>query len=93
MSQANGNNSTTAFVDSFGVPEFFCEALHSVEQVGPCRRLMFTIHQTEGDRRTAMGVVKLILPADVLADIAQMLVGGADKIAPELIALERRVAN
>ena len=62
-----------AFVDSFGIPEFFCETLHSVLQVGPNRRLMFVIHQSEGGRRIPMGVVKLVLSADVLADVAAML--------------------
>jgi hypothetical protein len=78
------------FIDSYGVPEFFCETLHSVGQVGPCRRLMFTIHQTEGDRRLPIGVVKLVLPAEVLADIAQML--AADAQAPSRLASFRTTA-
>lgn len=72
------------FVDSFNVPEYFCEGLLSVGQVGPCRRLMFIIHQMEGDRRIPMGVVKLVLPADALADIAQML--AADVHVPKSLA-------
>ncbi len=71
-------------VDTFGVPEFFCETLFNVEQVGPCRRLIFVIHQTEGDRRIAIGVTKLVLPAEALADIAQML--AADVHVPKALA-------
>jgi hypothetical protein len=63
----------TDYIDPIGVPEFFCEKLHSIAPAGPCRRLMFTIHQMEGERRIPIGVVKLVLPAEVLAEIAQML--------------------
>jgi hypothetical protein len=57
------------YIDPIGVPEFF----YGIVPAGPCRRLMFTISSIEGDRRFDVGVVKLVLPAEVLADIAQTL--------------------
>jgi hypothetical protein len=55
-----------------GIPEFFCEKLHSVTIAGPCRRLIFTIN-TVTSPRVAIGNVKLVLSAEMLADMAQML--------------------
>lgn len=58
-------------IDEYGVPEFFCEKLHSIRPAGPCRRLVFTINA--GGSGVSIGVAKLVLPAEVLAEIAQML--------------------
>jgi hypothetical protein len=73
-------------VDTFGLSEFFCENLHTIEQVGPCRRLLFTIHQTEGDRRFPVGVVKLVLPAEALLHVAQMITAGTQ--VPQLASFQ-----
>ena len=58
-------------LDLYGLPEMFCESLGKIEQVGPCRRLVFCIHQTVNGRRLRAGVVKLVLPADALVEMAQ----------------------
>jgi hypothetical protein len=60
-------------LDCFNLPEMFCESLAKIEQVGPCRRLVFVIHQTMNGRRHRIGVVKLVLPADALVEMAQQL--------------------
>jgi hypothetical protein len=61
-------------VDCYGLPEYFCEALAKVQQVGPCRRLVFVIHQKGPTGKLhRVGVVKLVLPADELAEIVQQL--------------------
>ena len=60
-------------LDCYSVPEFFCEKLGKIEQVGPCRRLVFAIHQTVNGRQNPLGVVKLVLPADELVEITQQL--------------------
>ena len=70
--------------DSYGVPEFFCETLGKIEQVGPCRRLFFVIHETTNGRRGRAGVFKVVLPAEALAEIAQML--AADIHTPKVMA-------
>jgi hypothetical protein len=58
----------------FAASTMSASAAHRIAPVGPpCRRLVFSIHQMEGDRHYSMGVVKLVLPAEVLVDIAQML--------------------
>jgi hypothetical protein len=60
-------------IDCYSIPEFFCESLAKIEQVGPCRRLIFVIHQTVGGRRSRIGVVKLVLPADAIVEMTQQL--------------------
>jgi hypothetical protein len=74
-------------VDTYGIPEFFCEALHGVSHVGPCRRLLFTVYHSDGDRRMPLGVVKLVFPAEALADIARMLAADAQTPATVLASL------
>ena len=59
--------------DCYTLPEYFCEGLAKIEQVGPCRRLVFMINQTIGGKKQRMGVVKLVLPADALVEITQQL--------------------
>ena len=57
---------------------------------------MFTIHQMEGDRRIPIGVVKLVLPAEALAEIAQMLAADCQTQSYMLAALPtvaRALAN
>jgi hypothetical protein len=72
MSQADSMD-TTGDLDCYNVPEYFCETLGKIDQVGPCRRLVFVIHETMGGRRNRIGVVKLVLPADALVEVAQKL--------------------
>jgi hypothetical protein len=72
MSQADSFD-TTGDLDVYNVPEYFCETLAKIEQVGPCRRLVFAIHETMNGRRNRVAVVRLVLPADVLVEIAQKL--------------------
>jgi len=57
--------------DSYTLPEYFCEGLARIEQVGPCRRLVFVIHQMMNGKKERLGVVKLVLPADALVEITQ----------------------
>lgn len=86
----------TDFVDAYNLPEYFCEKLHSIVRAGPCRRLIFTIHQTEGDRCVSTGVVKLVLPAEVLAEMAQMLAAdcqAGSSVLASLSTTPRELAN
>jgi hypothetical protein len=89
MSQADSID-TTGDLDLYNVPEFFCETLAKIEQVGPCRRLVFAIHDTLGGRRSRVAVVKLVLPADALVDITQKL--AADIHGPRLRASRSAIA-
>jgi hypothetical protein len=73
--------------------DIFCEKLERVDVVGPNRRLIFTVTSVEAPDCSNVAC-KLILPADFMAQLAYMAVGaGREKIAPELIALEPRIAN
>jgi hypothetical protein len=83
MSQAD-NIDTTGDIDLCNLPEYFCEALGRIDQVGPCRRLVFVIHETVNGRRYRAGVVRLVLPAEALVDVAQML--AADIRVPKALA-------
>ena len=60
-------------LDCYNLPEYFCEQLGKIEQIGPCRRLVFVIHQTVGGKSHRMGTVKLVLPADALVEMTQQL--------------------
>jgi hypothetical protein len=60
-------------IDAFGVPEFFCEALARIDQVGSCRRLVFTIGERSQNGTHRAPVVKLVFPAEVMASLAQMI--------------------
>lgn len=60
-------------IDAFGVPEFFCEALARVDQVGSCRRLVFTISEKSQNGTHRAPVVKLVFPVEVMASLAQMI--------------------
>lgn len=79
--------------DTYGVPELFCEALARIDQIGSCRRLIFTISdRTSGDARTP--VVKLVLPAEVMAELAQIIAADvASGSRPEFTRLSLAVAN
>jgi hypothetical protein len=65
----------------YGVPDTFCEGLARIEQLGPCRRLAFVVSVSGGERAIT---AKLILPAEALADLAQML--AADIHVPKALA-------
>jgi hypothetical protein len=83
MSQADSMD-TTDDIDTYNVAELFCETLGKIEQVGPCRRLVFVVHETRDGRRNRVAVVRLILPADALVEVAQML--AADIHVPKALA-------
>jgi hypothetical protein len=85
-----------AIVDAFGVPEFFCEALGRIDQVGSCRRLVFTITEKSQHGTDRASVVKLVFPAEVLANVAQMIaadVAHQSGQAREFSTLSLAVAN
>ena len=69
-------------IEMYGAPDTFCEGLARIDQLGPCRRLTFWVRDPNGDGRQM--VAKLILPAEALADIAQML--AADVHVPKALA-------
>jgi hypothetical protein len=64
---------TIGDLDLYYIPEYFCETLARIDHVGPCRRLVFVIHETMGGRRSRAAVVKLVLPADARVEVAQKL--------------------
>ena len=75
---ANDND----LIEMYGVPDTFCEGLARIDQLGPCRRLTFIVRDPAAHGRAV--VAKLILPAEALADLAQML--AADIHVPKALA-------
>jgi hypothetical protein len=73
------------FLDTIGIPEYFCETLVKIEKIGSCRRLIFVINRGDGRGGSLKTpVATLVLPAEALADIAQML--AADIHVPRALA-------
>ena len=74
----------TEILDTFGIQEFFAEALARVDRIGPNRRLIFTISQPTGTGSSLVAAVKIVVPADALAEIIQRL--AADLHTPKALA-------
>jgi hypothetical protein len=60
--------------EPFAIPDSFCDGLVRIERLGQCRRLVFTVsdpHALGGPVRNI--VAKLIVPSELMAELAQML--------------------
>jgi hypothetical protein len=70
--------------EPYATPDAFCEALVRIERIGSCRRLVFAV----SDRNCPHGptraiVAKLVVPAELMAEIAQMI--AADRPEPDAV--------
>ena len=74
--------------------KFICE-LARIERLGNNRRLIFTVPCIDGVRDEKTVVAKLIVPAEVMADLALMIGADAASIPDDrrLATLPTRVAN
>ena len=73
--------------------DMYCHAIARIDTLGPNRRLVFTIPSLESPGYQSV-VIKLILPAELMATLAYMAAGvDQGTVAPELIALETGRAN
>jgi hypothetical protein len=67
--------------EPFATPDAFCEALVRIERIGSCRRLIFAVTDHGDPGRPMRAVVaKLIVPAELMAELAQMI--AADRPEP-----------
>jgi len=67
--------------EPYATPDAFCEALARIERIGACRRLVFVVNDRGDPGRPMRAVVaKLVLPAELMAEIAQMI--AADRPEP-----------
>jgi hypothetical protein len=67
--------------EPFAVADAFADALVRIERLGSCRRLVFSVsdpHAVGGPARNV--VAKLVVPAELMADLAQMI--AADRPEP-----------
>ena len=64
--------------ETYGTADVFCEALGRIERIGSCRRLVFVVNDHSSSGRAI--VAKLVIPAEVMADLAQMI--AADRPEP-----------
>ena len=73
--------------------DMYCHGIARIDVLGPNRRLVFTIPALEHPGYQNV-VVKLIVPAELLATLACMA-AGVDRgtISPALLALETGTAN
>jgi hypothetical protein len=67
--------------EPFATPDSFCEMLVRIERVGSCRRLVFAVTDRSDPYRPGRAVVaKLVVPAEIMAELAQMI--AADRPEP-----------
>jgi hypothetical protein len=60
--------------EPFSTPDAFCEALARIERIGSCRQLVFVVSDRSDPQRPMRAVVaKLVLPAELMAELAQMI--------------------
>jgi hypothetical protein len=78
-------------------PDMYCHQLARIDVLGPNRRLVFTMPATnpqDAARGEQVVVIKLIVPAELLADLAFKAAGAdRDTVSPQLIAFEGGRAN
>ena len=74
--------------EPYAMPDAFCEALARIERIGACRRLVFVVNDRSDPGRPMRAVVaKLVLPADLMAEVAQM----SAAVGPEADAVFGRI--
>jgi hypothetical protein len=67
--------------EPFATPDSFCETLVRIERVGSCRRLVFAVIERGDPYHPVRAVVaKLVVPAELMAELAQMI--AADRPEP-----------
>jgi hypothetical protein len=73
--------------------DMYCHGIAKIETLGPCRRIVFTIPDTANPGFQNV-VIKLILPAELMATLAYMAIGvDQSTISPALLAPETNTAN
>jgi hypothetical protein len=78
--------------EPIAVGDSFCEALVRIEWLGSCRRLVFAVTDRCGSEQVHNVVAKLVVRAELMADLAQML--AADRPEPAFSRLPiNAVAN
>jgi hypothetical protein len=70
----NDDSGPAPLVEPCPVSDVFCSNMAMVEQLGPCRRLIFYVDVAEADGGLCRQIVaKLVIPEGVLAGMAAML--------------------
>ena len=64
--------------EPYAITDAFCEGLARIERIGSCRRLVFFVNDPANHGRAV--VAKLVIPAEIMADLAQMI--AADRPEP-----------
>jgi hypothetical protein len=67
--------SDTPFLDAGQAPEYFASKVHRIDELGPCRRLVFAVERpsSDGSGKFAEPPVTVILPSDALADLVRLI--------------------
>jgi hypothetical protein len=71
--------------EPYATPDVFCEALVRIDRIGSCRRLVFVVNDRNDHPGGTMRaiVAKLIVPAELMADLAQVI--AADRSEPDTV--------
>jgi hypothetical protein len=81
-------------LDTYGVPEIFCEALACVDRIGPNRRLVFVITQPGDDGgRQQVAVLKVALSAEATFQVAQAILNDGGQPLAVLESVSTTWAN
>jgi hypothetical protein len=73
--------------------DVYCHGIARIDILGPNRRIIFTVPSVDSTDYKNV-VVKLILPAELLGQLAYLAIGvDRNTISPDLIALETHTAN
>lgn len=74
--------------EPFATPDSFCEALVRIERVGSCRRLVFAVADNNCPGRPMRTVVaKLVVPAELMAELATSIYADACEPTATVIRL------
>jgi hypothetical protein len=59
-------------IEQYCISDVFCEGLARIDQIGPCRRLIFMVRDTMSPGIKTV-TAKIVVPAEVMFEIAQMI--------------------
>jgi hypothetical protein len=68
--------------EPFAVMDLFCETLVRVDNLGPCRRLVFAVRDQVGGDQVRNISAKLVMSAEAMIEIGRMMQAGAPASEP-----------
>jgi hypothetical protein len=69
-------------LEPFAITDQFCEQLIRIDNLGPCRRLVFAVRDTVCGEPVRNVSAKIIVSAEAMIEIGRMLQAGAAETNP-----------